>query len=475
MKLLIGINFILLATIMAGLFAIARANYGRLGASSRYWSIAIVCDSVGLALLGGFFIAISDFTQSNRIGTVANTLLFVSTVYQAISIRALGTEITDTAKRQMLIGIAVFAVIWEFARLNTDINVRILFFATCVLLVELWQLMELKKLEANSRQAHIIRYSIYGEILFTAMRLIAVSLVNGEIVQIEQLPILGLFSIWIQYGLKIVVYAGLVAYWSEDLARQKAIVDLENQQFKILSERQEELIRDLGRLNKAATAGVMAASIAHELSQPLQSLLLNVEVTRDELDADQPNLSLLKETLSDQAISIDRMVQVINTMRGVFTESGTAEKMLDLHELTQGVSTFFNSLANRRGVHLACVGEVGAQILGRPSELQQVVLNLVANAFDAVQPDTVKNKKIRISLHRQASCVTCSVEDNGIGIPEESQKDVFKFLVTSKSTGMGLGLWLSKYIVERNKGEISVGTSELGGAIFSIKFPIAQP
>jgi signal transduction histidine kinase len=71
--------------------------------------------------------------------------------------------------------------------------------------------------------------------------------------------------------------------------------------------------------------------------------------------------------------------------------------------------------------------------------------------------------------------VMCSVEDSGVGIPEESQKDVFKFLVTSKSTGMGLGLWLSKYIVERNKGEISVGSSELGGAIFSIKFPIANP
>ena len=73
MKLFIGINFILLATIMAGLYAIAQANYGRLGASSRYWSIAIVCDAVGLALLGGFFIAIPDFTQSNRIGTVANS------------------------------------------------------------------------------------------------------------------------------------------------------------------------------------------------------------------------------------------------------------------------------------------------------------------------------------------------------------------------------------------------------------------
>jgi C4-dicarboxylate-specific signal transduction histidine kinase len=475
MKLLIGINFILLATIMAGLYSIARANYGRLGASSRYWSIAIVCDAVGLALLGGFFIAIPDFTQSNRIGTVANTLLFLSTVYQAISIRALGAEITDTAKRQMLLGIAVFAVIWEIARINTDINVRILFFATCVLLVELWQLIELKKLEENSRQARIIRYSIYGEIFFTAMRLIAVSLVNGEIVQIEQLPVLGLFSIWIQYGLKIVVYAGLVAYWSEDLARQKAIVDLENQQFKILSARQEKLIRDLGRLNKAATAGVMAASIAHELSQPLQSLLLNVEVTREELGANQPNLSLLKETLNDQSISVDRMVQVINTMRGMFTESDTAEKMLDLNELTLGLTTFFNSLANKRGVKIEFVGKAGLQILGRPSELQQVVLNLVANAFDAVEPEAVKNKQIRIALHSESECVMCSVEDSGIGIPKESQKDVFKFLVTSKSTGMGLGLWLSKYIVERNKGEISVGTSELGGAIFSIKFPIAKP
>ena len=469
MKLLIGINFILLATIMAGLYAIARANYGRLGASSRYWSIAIVCDAVGLALLGGFFIAIADFTQSNRIGTVANTLLFVSTVYQAISIRALGTDITDTVKRQMLIGIAVFAAIWELARLNTDINARILFFAMCVLFVEWWQLIELKKLEANSRQARIIRYSIFGEIFFTTMRVVAVSLVNGKIVQIEQLPTLGLFSIWMQYGLKIVVYAGLVAYWSEDLARQKAIVDLENQEFKILSERQEKLINDLGRLNKAATSGVMAASIAHELSQPLQSLLLNIDMSKSVASDEPINRELITKHLEEQAISTDKMVEIIATMRGLFTESSTTKENVDLSDLVKRLSVFIDAWANKQGVEVAYVKAGNTVVAARTTELQQVIVNIVTNAFDSLQTMTEANKKIKISVVGEGSYVTCQIEDSGAGLTQEMQEGIFKFLKTSKETGMGLGLWLSKYIVERNGGQISAGRSQLGGAMFAIK------
>lgn len=475
MKLVIALNFLVLATIMAGLFFIARANYGHLEQSSRYWSIAIVCDAVGLALMGVLFILIPDFSQSSRLGTVSNTLLFASIVYQAISIRALNAQITKIINLYTFFGTVVFSLLWEYARLNTDINTRVLLFASYAILALLWQLTELGKHTKDSSQIRIIRLSIIGEIFFTALRFFAVSNVSMPIVRVEELPVLGLFSLWIQYGLKIVVYAGLLAYWSEDLTRQKTRIELESQQFKELSERQEQFIADLGRLNKVATAGVMAASIAHELSQPLQSLVLNIELSQHELATDNPDHQLLVESLDTQSISAEKMVEVIRTMRSVFTESESADMPVDLYELIQKLTVFITPQANKRGIEVQYIRQGNLFIAARSAEIQQVILNLVANAFDAIDLAARTIKKIRVTVTQHEGFVICHVEDSGPGLPTHVQKTAFSFLKTNKSSGMGLGLWLSKYIIERNRGEISVTDSELGGAMFTIKLLVAAP
>lgn len=475
MKLVVAFNFMVLSIIMMGLFFIARANYSNLGQSSKYWSIAIVCDAVGLALMGVLFLVLPDFNHSSPVGTVANTLLFASIIYQSVSIRALNVEISRKTTWHILLLIAAFAVFWDLARNTVDTNTRVMCFAAYALLALLWQLSELNKQPAGSSQIKIIRYLVIAEMLFVSMRFLAVAVVNIKIVHVEDLPALGLFSLWFQYGLKVVVYGGLVAYWSEDLAKQKAKVEIESQQFKTLSERQEKLIGDLGRLNKAATAGVMAASIAHELSQPLQSLVLNIESSLDEMRQPQPNHSFVMAALQEQSLSVSRMVEVINTMRGMFTEAETSEVKFELYEMIDRLAVLVNPQAHKRGIAVEYRRQSDGFIHVRPPEVQQVLLNLIGNAFDALMQSKTQMPKIRISVNQQGRWVMCSVEDNGPGISAAKREDIFKFLNTTKSNGMGLGLWLCKYIIERNHGEIEADTSELGGARFTFKLPAYQP
>lgn len=475
MKLVVALNFMVLSIIMMGLFFIARANYGSMGQSSKYWSIAIVCDAIGLALMGVLFLVLPDFNHSSPLGTVANTLLFASIIYQSASIRALNVEIARKTAWRMLMLIAAFAVFWDLARNAADTNTRVMCFAAYAFLALLWQLLELNKQPESSTQIKIIRYLVIAEMLFVSMRFLAVAAVNIEIVHVEELPALGLFALWFQYGLKVVVYGGLVAYWSEDLAKQKAKVEIESQQFKALSERQEKLIADLGRLNKAATAGVMAASIAHELSQPLQSLVLNIESGMDEMRQSQPNHSFVIHALQEQSLSVSRMVEVINTMRGMFTEADTNEVKFDLYEMIDRLGVLVNPQANKRGISIEyrCHGDAFIQV--RPPEVQQVLLNLFGNAFDALIQSKTQHPKIQVSVERRGPWVICRVEDNGPGISDEMRQDIFKFLKTTKSNGMGLGLWLCKYIIERNHGEIEADTSEMGGAQFTFKLPAYLP
>ena len=473
MKLVIALNFIVLALIMTGLFFISKANYRSLNQSSRNWSIAVLCDASGMALLGGMFMAMQNFHDHTFWGTISNALLFAALIYQTLSIHALNAEITPLKRKLALASIALFAVGWDYIRPRMEVNQKALIFAGIALAILFWQVYEVTKRKEKSNQLRIIFWSISGEIVFTVLRFFAISAYENTIVQIEDLPLLGVFSLWFQYGLKIVAYAALVGYWSENLAIQKAKTELENEQFKQLSTQQEKLIADLGRLNKAATAGVVAASIAHELSQPLQGVLLDSCIGLEEINHPHPNLDVLRSTLQAQLDNAKRMAQIVNTMRGMFTESGPADEQVDLFELIQNLGPLVTPQAKKMNIQLDYENQGQCVVRVKATEIQQVLLNLIYNAFEAFQ-ETVKGQSwVTVSCTSEPGWVVCKVEDNGPGIAGMDHADVFKFMKTTKTNGMGLGLWLSKYIVERNKGEISVGSSPLGGAMFVIKLPKA--
>ena len=472
MKIVIALTFIVLAIPMIGLFFVNRVNFYGLNSSSKYWSIAIVCDALGLALMGTLFITIPDFTQTNFTGTIANTLLFASLLYQTASIRAIQSDITLKQQGQIFGAVAVFAVVWNYLRLNIDTKPRIFFFALLALVILIWQLYEIKRHSKRSSQLQIASYSVIAEILFVALRALAIGGVGSSIMSVEELPVVGLFAMWVQYGLKTVVYGALIAYWSEHLATKNAQVEFENNQFKALSERQERLIEDLGRLNKAATVGVLAASIAHELSQPLQSTILNATSSLDEAQKPAPDVDFLIDLLKDQIENAHRMAQVMHTMRGVFTEAGAKEAVVDLYDLVQDLALLITPQAQQFGIEMVYERTQACRVYVRVSEIQQVVLNVLGNAIDALTEAKTPHPVVKIICGTDGLWAVCRIEDNGPGMPDGNYDDVFKFLKSSKDSGMGLGLWLSKYIVERHGGQIEAKQGRLGGAAFTLKFQI---
>jgi signal transduction histidine kinase len=473
MKFIIAFNFIVLALIMVGLYLVSNVNYRALNQSAKYWSWAVVLDAIGLALLGFTFLAFKDFSEHTFIGTISTTALFASLIYQALSMKALRSDVPSNKHHVALAFIFIFAIGWDYLRVQATVNQKVLTFAAVALALLIWQIYEVMRdiHKKKSRQLTIVLYSVSCEAFFTGLRIFSVSDVGSEIMNAEQLPVLGVFSVWLQYGLKIIAYAALVGYWSEQLAVKKVAAEIEAEEFKALSERQEKLIADLGRLNKAATAGVLAASIAHELSQPLQSILLNNNLAMDEASKPTADLQFLKSTLQEQVDNTNRMREIIHTLRGVFTESGATEQTVDMVELTERLGLFIKPQALKRGIHVLFEKNGPALVNVRISEVQQVLLNLVGNAFDALIESKVSSPTIKVSFENENGWITCHVEDNGPGIPPSRLVDIFKFLNSSKTGGMGLGLWLSKYIIERNHGQISVSASSMGGAKFTIKLP----
>ncbi len=475
MKILIAFNFFLFALILIGLYFVSNTRYRMTHLSAKYWSWSIVLDAMGLVLMSAVFMAYQDFSDQTPLRTIFNTALFASLIYQALSMKALRTDHQASQHGFAWAMVLIFAIGWEYLRHNATVNQKLQIFGYIALVILLWQLYEITRdfQTKKSQQIIIVLCCVCAEIFFTGLRIFFSSEIATDIVNAEQLPMLGVVSAWLQYGFKIIAYAALVGYWSERLAIEKIQAEMEAQAFKTLSKRQEKLIADLGRLNKAATAGVLAASIAHELSQPLQSMLLNNSLALEEATKPNANMQLLESTLQEQIDSANRMTEIINTMRGVFTESGAKEQTVDLFDITERLGLLIKPQSEKRGIRVMFEKTGPALVKVRISEIQQVLLNLVGNAVDAlIQSDTL-TPTIKVSFGNESEWVTCHVEDNGPGIPQSKLENIFKFLNSSKTGGMGLGLWLSKYIIERNHGQIHVSASSMGGAKFTIQLPKA--
>ena len=474
MTIVVSFSFIVFSLILIGLFLISSPNHKAKTQSSQYWSLAVGADGIGLLLMSFTLLTQTSLSQPLLMKTAANTMLFASLVCKTASISALRVEITSTQKKIMLAAVVMFAIIFDFSQHISTMTERLIGFAVLASLLFSWQLVGIKqieRLENNSKFLRVTFWSIFGELSLTLARFIAAALISFEITQPDQVPAMVVLIILLQYGMKIVSYCALVGYWSETLAIEKTTAEMEAAQFKVLNERQEALIADLGKLNKVATAGVLAASIAHELSQPLQATLLNNEFARQEIETQPLQLNTLRTVLAEQTDSINRMVDTINTMRGVFTATESKPKTVDLFDVVDRLKPLLIPQAQKNNIEIEYLRSGVATVTIKVSEIQQALLNLATNAIQALTTQGTANPRIRIHVATTEAWVTCQIEDNGTGIPAHKQNDLFKFLAKSNTSGMGLGLWLTKYIVERNAGTINAGVSDLGGAMFTIELP----
>ena len=475
MKLLVGLFFVVIALILLGVLLISRDVFENKPRNSaeNYWALGLALDVVGLFCFGVYMVTISDFNRPTLLGTCANTAMLAAYIIQAVNIRALRKDVSPQSKKMVFVVVGLIAIAWYVGGHYTTPEQRTFGIALVTTVILTWQILEIRFGKTKLWDIEPIRalfYLVLLEFCLTSIRMVMFSGMS-PLVQVEQVPMLVLVALWLQMGLKVLTYALIKGYWQNINAQEKARIHVENTQFRILNARQEKLIADLGRLNKAATAGVLTASVAHELNQPLQASSLNVEMLQQMLTEQPADVDAALGLLKHQQEDLARMASIVSTMRGVFSESGAKPHPIDLFALCKNLDLLVNAQTNKRGIRIEYIHEGDTQIQARASELQQVALNLMGNAFDALIAHQTKDPCVRISVRRLDAQVVWTVEDNGPGIAPDLQPEVFNILKTTKSEGMGLGLWLARYITERNGGHITAGHSELGGAQFTLSFP----
>jgi signal transduction histidine kinase len=231
-------------------------------------------------------------------------------------------------------------------------------------------------------------------------------------------------------------------------------------------------MKELAHVNRFSTAGELTATIAHEINQPLGAILTNAETADAILNSPSPDIAELKDIVKDIMKDDRRAGDVIRRLRSLVKKAPFDLKNLDFNEVVRETVEFISALAVGRKVKLVSVITPDAlPIIGDHILLEQVIINLVVNATDAMKDTPIENRVISIRTSRVEKFAELSVSDCGPGIPEDKIKEVFEPFFTSKAEGMGMGLSIARTIIEAHNGRISA-ENQPGGATFRIRLPL---
>lgn len=247
---------------------------------------------------------------------------------------------------------------------------------------------------------------------------------------------------------------------------------------KHLLQEREEIIRQLSLFNKTAGMGALAASLAHELNQPLAVIQLNTEMLDLVLSAKEDK-SQSRESLDVALSGLKkanlRASTVISTLRDMFGNGRKSNTFFNINQIVKDVLLLCEPTIHKKSIHVQLELHPGPLIFnGDKSQLQQVVLNLITNANEAITQDLERGQYISIATKQLGNQLILKVSDSGAGIAPEIQANIFELLRTDKIDGMGIGLWLSKTIVELHNGTIDFETSSEQGTSFIVMLPITN-
>jgi signal transduction histidine kinase len=228
------------------------------------------------------------------------------------------------------------------------------------------------------------------------------------------------------------------------------------------------------RNNKLARLEVVVGAIAHEVRQPLTGIVAQASAARRWLDATPPNLSKAKMSLERIDSASMRVSDVFGTIRGLFINSDAEKQSLDINGLVLHALQLSREELKAHSIQVKLQQTRDLpRIFGHESQLQEVILNLVQNAIDAMSSVSDRPRILLVGTHRHGQdAIGISVEDTGPGIDPEKVSTIFEKLVSTKVKGMGLGLAICKSIVESHHGQIAVSSGIAGGARFQVTIPI---
>jgi signal transduction histidine kinase len=240
--------------------------------------------------------------------------------------------------------------------------------------------------------------------------------------------------------------------------------------------RAEEALRqansDLARVSRATTLGELTASLAHEVNQPIAAAVTDANTCLRWLTREAPDLEEAREAASRTIKDVTRAAEIINRVRQLFKKGSPERELVDVNEIIREMVVLLRGETTRYSITVRTdlVANL-PHVIGDRLQLQQVLMNLIVNSFDAMRD--IKGMRLLIIRSQQTDNgqLMVSVSDTGVGLPPQQAEQIFNAFFTTKPQGTGMGLRISRSIVESHGGRLWAVTNSSRGATFHLTLP----
>ena len=244
--------------------------------------------------------------------------------------------------------------------------------------------------------------------------------------------------------------------------------------------RAEEALRqaqgDLARINRVTTMGELTASLAHELSQPISGAITNANVCLRSLERDEPDLDTVRKAVTRIVRDAQRATEIIGRIRSQFEKGVPNQESLNVNEIIPETIALLRDQAMRYNILIRTELEADLpKIVGDRVQLQQVVMNLIVNSIEAMKDVDGTRELVIKSERAEGEQILVSFTDTGIGLSPQLAERIFEPFFTTKTHGTGMGLRISRSIIESHGGRLWAVGSTGRGATFHLNLPAAIP
>jgi signal transduction histidine kinase len=481
------ISFLIFDLIIWGLAITAFRDLKINSRMHNYWRLALVMFGTGYALFAAApFIDLFFLTPAN----ICVVAAFVST---SLLLRTWNTKVTKQLELTLLVAVLLLTVVFEFVRNNGTFQQRVVLINVSLIACAIWHVYELVRLHKKS-PVFFVKYLLVLSVLYiffsTSRILIVVYGSDPAHISLYNEDLWAFASRWGLMATDVLTYIAINGYYTEQAwIKEKAAFNAQLNNLQTIANLKQEvrtaeqLNRDLAQVltekhklltglstsMKSSKMGAMASSLAHEINQPLVAIRLNAEMLLDEAKK-QKTQEFTQTNLQYLIDDVDRIDGIVNKIKQFFYNDYSDFKAVNLSALVNFVIEYVEDECKAKKIDLLINVEPDLNVQGDQGQLQMVVFNLLNNAIDALENLDIK-RCISVESAMQDGHVTLSVSDNGIGVPHELRDRIFDLFRTSKSDGMGVGLWLSRAVMENHRGKLLLDSTDVGiGAKFSMHF-----
>ena len=466
----LSLNYLLFTLVSSSiLFVVFRK---RMDASAIYFLIAELFMVISCALLVA---TNSNYIRIESIGLwLTNFTTLSSEVAILFSIRSLAKKI---AQKYFLAGIfltGLLATLLGFVRDNGHLQLAILMYATALTGLSFLIYSACKKVTTPA---------LANNQFMRTLRLLELVLVGYGILRMltyfSSTPIIPrdtptdmavlIFAIYIVISsFRYMTYVGLRITWVDP---RNPSQNLLNKPLVTVLEEKDQLLRGLIASNRVIGISALASSLAHQLSQPLTAIALRAETTRRDLIPTKENTHLIS-SLDEISVQSGKLAELVKNLRQLFSARNYDFHPINLQNIADEILELVEPTLSAHKISLSKSYQSNPIVFGDAIQLQQVLINVFNNAIDALKKNKATSREIVIAISQNEKVAILEISDNGQGIESSALPTIFELYKTTKQSGLGVGLWLSKTILERHHGNISASNNPNGGAIFTIEIPL---